>query len=95
MTSYQITPTATGVTIELTGVGDRQPQLLEAFEECQAGRCSCPTTEYDKVATMDVEPAEDLLAIRLQALPDRTFDPGQIAACVDHTVDKAGGAPTG
>ena len=90
MTSYQITPADTGVTIELSGVGDRQQQLLDAFGECQGGRCSCPTTEYDKVETMDVQPSEDAIAIALRAKPGTRFDPDQIAACLDYTVEQAG-----
>jgi hypothetical protein len=90
MTSYQITPADNGVTIEVTGVGESQRQLLEAFGECQAGQCSCPTTEYEKVEAMQVEATGDAIAVRLQAKPGTEFDRRQIAACLDYTVDKAG-----
>jgi hypothetical protein len=41
--------------IELTEVGGQQDDLLAAFAECQSGRCSCPTEEYQKVASMEVQ----------------------------------------
>ena len=44
-------------------------ELLEAFAECHEGGCSCPTDEYLKVATMEVRPTEDRIAIRLEAKP--------------------------
>jgi hypothetical protein len=90
MTTYQITPVETGVAIELTNVGDKQQDLLSAFGECQAGVCSCPTNEYEKVASMEMVPSADAIRIELRAKPGTEFDAGEIAACLDYTVEKAG-----
>lgn len=92
ITAYDITPTDNGVTIEVTGVGDKQQQLLAAFGECRDGRCSCPTTEYEKVEAMelDVQPSDDAMAITLQAKPGTQFDTDQVAACLDYTLEQAG-----
>jgi hypothetical protein len=89
MTKYTISADGPSVAIELTGVAGRQDELLEAFGECQEGRCSCPTNEYEKVAAMDVQPDEDRIAIKLQAKPGATFDSAEIAACLDYTVSKS------
>ena len=88
MTNYTIHVDDSSVAIEITEVAGRQAELLEAFGECQGGRCSCPTNEYEKVAAMEVQPAEDRIAIRLQAKPGTTFDAAEIAACLDYTVGK-------
>jgi hypothetical protein len=74
------------VVIELTDVGSQQDALLTAFAECQSGRCTCPTDEYQKVASMQVQPDEDRVTLRLRPKPDTAFDTAQIAACLDHTV---------
>ncbi|HEY3547726.1 MAG TPA: hypothetical protein VGK17_16765 [Propionicimonas sp.] len=89
MTSYQITPADTGVTVELTGVGDQHLRLLAAFGDCQSGQCSCPTTEYEKVDGMEVTPSGGSIAIALRAKPGTQFDIDQIAACLDYTVDQS------
>ncbi len=89
MPKYTINADGPSVDIELTGVAGRQDQLLEAFGECQEGRCSCPTNEYEKVAAMDMQPGEDRIAIKLQAKPGTTFDTAEIAACLDYTVARA------
>jgi hypothetical protein len=86
MAKYTITAKGSLVAIELTEVAGRQAELLEAFGECQEGRCSCPTGEYLKVAAMDVQPAEDRIAIRLQAKPGTSLDTAEIAACLAYTV---------
>ncbi|HEX7949740.1 MAG TPA: hypothetical protein VF494_05280 [Candidatus Limnocylindrales bacterium] len=91
MTSYEITPAERGLKIELAHVGDKEGELLAAFGECQAGQCSCPTDEYDKVADMTVEPSPDGIRIELVAKPGAACDTAEIAACLDYTVDKAGG----
>jgi hypothetical protein len=86
MTKYTIDADGSSVAIELTEVAGRQAELLDAFGECQEGRCSCPTDQYLKVATMEVEAADDRIAIRLQAKPGTSLDTAEIAACLDYTV---------
>jgi hypothetical protein len=86
MTKYTIDTDGSSVAIELTEVAGRQAGLLEAFGECQEGRCSCPTDEYRKVATMDVRPTGDRIAIRLEEKPRMSLDASEIAACLDYTV---------
>lgn len=90
MTKYTIATNGSDVAIELTEVGGRQDELLEAFGECQEGRCSCPTNEYTKVAAMELQPAADRIAIKLQAKPGMSFDTDEIATCLDYTVAKSG-----
>ena len=85
---HQIQNDGSTVVIELTDVGSQQDELLAAFAECQSGRCSCPTDEYEKVASMEVQPGEERVTLRLQPKPDTAFDSAQIAVCLDHTVDK-------
>ena len=34
-------------------------KLLEAFQECSEGRCSCPTQEYEKVEKLDIISTEN------------------------------------
>lgn len=89
MTSYDITPAADGLAIEIRGVGDRQDQLLTALGECAGGQCACPTEEYAKVAAMEVRPGGDTIAIELRAKPGTAFDAREIERCLDYTVERA------
>jgi hypothetical protein len=67
-------------------VAGRQRQLLEAFQECRSGCCTCPVGEYQKVAGMQVTEAVDGITLHLQARPGTRFDTGEISACLDHTM---------
>jgi hypothetical protein len=34
-------------------------EVLGAFQQCQEGRCACPTTQYEKLQTLDMEDREN------------------------------------
>lgn len=76
------------MSIEVAGVSGHEEQLLDAFGECQAGRCTCPTTEYEKLAAMEVEKDEDVIRLRLDSRQGEEFDVAEIAACLDYTTAK-------
>ena len=88
MARYRIEQDRAAVVIELADVGGKQEELLEAFGECRAGRCSCPTNEYEKLAALDVEAGDEQITLRLRAKPGTAFDSSELAACLDHTVGK-------
>ncbi len=93
MARYRVTEESGTTAIELTEVAGEQQDLLEAFSECQEGRCSCPTDEYRKVASMEVHSEADRIQISLTAKPGDRFDEAQIDVCLDHTVHRVGEDP--
>ena len=90
MTQYEITDESPAVSIELTEVAGHQEELLEAFQECQEGICSCPTDEYQNVASMTVAADETRIAIRLEAKPGAKLDVSEIESCLDYTIGRVG-----
>ena len=69
MPKYELREDAATVSIEVSGVGDerQERELLEAFDDCRSGRCSCPTDQYDKLASMDVDRDADSITLRLSS----------------------------
>jgi len=88
MARYRIEQDRAAVVIELADVGGKQEELLEAFGECRAGRCSCPTNEYEKLGALDVEAGGEQITLRLRAKPGTAFDSSELVACLEHTVGK-------
>ena len=86
MTQYKISNESSAVAIELTGFAGHQKELLEAFQGCQEGTCSCPTDEYQNVASMTVDADESRIAIRLEAKPGAKLDVSEIESCLDYTI---------
>ena len=91
MTRYQIREEQSGVSIDLTDVGGHHDALLNAFEDCATGQCSCPTDQFEKLASIDVQRYEDQIALHLESRDGARFDPSAIAACLDHTVNRIEG----
>jgi hypothetical protein len=52
---YKIESGDNEVKIEVTETRGKQEKLLQAFQECQQGRCTCPTEEYSKLDTLQIE----------------------------------------
>lgn len=88
MAKYTVQKDADGVDIQVTMASERQPQLLAAFEECQAGHCTCPTDEYVKLDDMTVAAADGEVTLHLKAKPGTEFDTAEISRCLDYTVSK-------
>lgn len=89
MAHYRIKESESAVSIELTEVAGNQEQLLRAFAACQAGQCSCPTDEYQKLAAVDIQQGAEEIRLELEPKPGEKFDLSEIAACLDYTTANA------
>jgi hypothetical protein len=94
MAKYELHEDAARVSIEVSGVdGERQErELLEAFDECRGGRCTCPTDQYDKLASMQVEHGDSAITLKLEPKPGARFDTTELQTCLEHTIGKARGS---
>lgn len=81
----RVTRQSNGVQIQVSEVGEHADQLMEAFQECREGRCSCPTTEYDKVASIDVAQSEDGISLTVTSKDGTQIDVAEIEKCLAHT----------
>ncbi len=89
MPQYRIREEHAAVSIELTDVQGTQDELLEAFTECQTGQCSCPTDQYEKVASMQLGSDEQQITIQLQPHAGERLDSDELAACPAYTIAQA------
>lgn len=74
-----------GISIHVAGTAGSEAQLLAAFQECQAGRCTCPTQEYEKLAALEIVQSGDTIDLKLVARDGAQFDPAEIERCLIHT----------
>ena len=90
MARYRLVEEAeAAVSIDVTEVAGEQDELLDAFAACQAGECSCPTDEYEKLNSMEIETGEDEIRLRLAPRAGEKFDLAEIGACLDYTTSRA------
>ncbi len=81
----EIKKTETGIEIDVTELDGKTEQLLEAFQECSEGRCTCPTNEYQKVQKLDVTGSEDAIQLTITTRPDQQIDTAEIEKCLEYT----------
>lgn len=85
---YRIDENKSGIDISVGDVKDNKQKLLEAFRECQEGRCSCPTEEYKKLASLDVEQNAEGIQLRLKSRDGEAINKSEIERCLDYTAER-------
>ncbi|MEJ2361761.1 MAG: hypothetical protein P8Z75_10090 [Gammaproteobacteria bacterium] len=81
---YRIESNESGLDIKISEANDKQ-KLMQAFQECQEGRCSCPTQEYTKLGSLEIENDENLIYLKLRAKSNEQFDEAEISKCLEYT----------
>lgn len=85
---YKIDKNDEGIEISVNDVKNRKDTLLKAFQECQQGRCSCPTEEYKKLDSMKIEQREDGIQLRLKSKQGVNLDKSEIHRCLQYTKER-------
>ena len=86
---YEISERAEDVEIQVHETGEHASQLLASLQDCQEGRCTCPTDQYDRLEEMTVQTGVDELTIRLRPNTGQRFDTDQLQHCLQYTLDQA------
>ena len=77
-----------GLTIEVAESSGQQEQLLAEVQACQEGRCACPTNEYEKLDSLNIEAASGKVRLSLKAKSGHVLDGSEIQTCLDHAEKK-------
>ena len=85
---YKVEEKDNGINIEVSESSGKQDKLLESFQECQEGRCTCPTQEYSKLESLEIEKDEDTIRLRLKSKPGSEFDKAAINKCLEYTKNR-------
>lgn len=88
---YRIRRDQDRIDIQVDELGDEQQQVLDAFQACQEGRCTCPTDEYKKLESLDIQPGEDSVNLRLTPKKGEALHQAEIEKCLDHTREQIEG----
>lgn len=84
----KITKNEIGIDIDITEVEGKKEKLIEAFQECSEGRCTCPTQEYEKVEKLDIIDTEKSIQLSIKTKKDETIDTKEIEKCLDYTKNR-------
>ena len=53
--------------IEIEQLGDKQPKVLESLQACAEGRCSYPTSQYERIDSIQISSRAGSVSIELKA----------------------------
>lgn len=88
---HTVDQTTDGIRITAVASPEKQQALLEEFAKCAAGTCSCQTSQYDKVESIDVTAQEVGVTVTLKTKTGESIDVTDIERCLDHTAQVIGG----
>jgi hypothetical protein len=92
MTKFKLTDDPAGLTIRIEDLGEKQPQLLQALQECAEGRCRCPTSQYERLQKIEIAPLDGVVQITLTPKEGESIDRAAIDRCLEYTADKLSGS---
>lgn len=84
---YSVGQTSDGLRVDAAVPVEQQAKLLVEFAKCAAGTCSCPSTQYEKLASINVKQTDVGVSVDLKAKDGETIDQDDIARCLDHTAN--------
>ncbi len=82
---YKVESNESGINIEISESKGKKEELLEVFRKCQEGRCSCPTQEYSKLDSLEIESNEDSIHLKLKSKSNEHLDDKEITKCLEYT----------
>lgn len=82
---YDIKENGNNLDINIDDVRDKKEKLLDAFQQCQEGTCSCPTDEYKNLESLEVEEHDGSIKLHLKAKNGGKFNKDEINRCLDYT----------
>ena len=82
---YKIDINNNGLDISISDVKSKKKELLEAFQECKEGRCSCPTEEYKKLESLQIEEVGKSIKLYLKSINGAELDKYEITKCIEYT----------
>jgi hypothetical protein len=88
MAKFNVSKERSKLHIKIDETGSDQAAVLSALKECAEGRCTCPTSQYEKLESVDIAPGKDSIDIVLTPRAGETIDRQAIDNCLEYTSGK-------
>ena len=85
---HEINESKNGLDITVNDIKNQKTELLKAFQECQEGKCSCPTEEYKNLESLEIEETDEHITLHLKSKEGTKFNKNEINKCLEHTERK-------
>ena len=85
---HEINECKSGLDITIDDMKNKRNELLKAFQECQEGKCSCPTEEYKNLESLEIEETTENITLHLKYKEGTKININEINKCLEHTERK-------
>lgn len=82
---HTVEPTATGLHIQARVDASKQDSLLSELQKCASGNCACPSPQYEKLESINIQAGPEGIALDLKVKPGEVVDVADIEKCLAHT----------
>ena len=87
---FDIQATDQGLRVKAKMRPEQAKKMLDELAKCANGTCACPTSEYEKLDSMQVSQTDSGLTLDLKAKSGQDLDVSCVAECLDHTAAQVG-----
>lgn len=87
MVNYKIENQNENLNIYITDIKKGKEKILEKFNQCKEGNCSCPTDQYAKIKDLDILNQDEKISIKLKPKVNENFNKKEIEECVNFTIN--------
>ena len=87
---FDIKPTDQGLRVKAKMRPEQAKRMLDELAKCANGTCSCKTTEYEKLDSMQMSQTDSGLTLDLKAKPGQDLNASCVAEGLDHTAAQVG-----
>lgn len=77
--------------IAIGNAGGKHASLAKALQECAEGRCTCPTSQYERLQSVDIAQDPNHVYVTLTAKSGEAIDRSAIDKCLEYTLAQVGG----
>ena len=84
----ELKKTKNGLIINVSIMDSDKGKLIEEFSKCKQGNCGCPTKEYEKLESLNIEEKPNSISMNLKSKEKQKFDLNEINKCLNYTFEK-------
>ena len=89
MVKFKVFDSGEGLQIKIDELAGKQSAVLNALQECAEGRCTCPTSQYEKLQSVEMTPGRDEIRVALIPKAGEVIDRQAIEKCLEYTAGEA------
>lgn len=88
MADYQMAGRGADVVVSIVGYDGPRLPLLQAFDACKVGDCTCATDQIDHLDDVDADESKGRIELTLRAAPGARLDREAVARSLEATLTR-------